>query len=1312
MTNDTPNASDQGQRLMLNGSHADFLHRFFDTSWYEICNPDLRGYEGSLVEHYLAFGYAERRSPHPYFDLHRYLDRHPEVARPGIEPLSHYFVSGWRHLHSPNGFFDPAWYLLKNPDLLAADLDPLLHYIDHGWREGRSLHPLFDTRWYLETYPDVAAADSEPLAHFLSHGWREGRRPHPLFDTEWYLARNGDIKAAGINPWLHYIQSGWREGRAPHPSFDAAWYTRTYLNPIDPIDEPLAHYLDYGWREGLRPSPEAEAPKRRSTRRLAPLLEQELNRQRKSRSGALPGLSADESRGTLAMVLHEAEVGGAPHVLKQFARWVRDHTRFGIRIVSLADGNLRHAFAEVGPLLVLSDLPEEDRADALEEFLGEDIRGVFLNSIASGKFLEYAPAGLPTVAFIHELPQVMDQFPEETDLVRRLARKIVGGGPEVTRALHERYGIEQERLVSAHSFIEALPEGTDRAARRAAAREALGLAPDRLLVMGCGLLHWRKAPETFIEVAQTVIERGVEADFVWLGGGPDMETCQKLIAEKGLGGRVRFTGYEPAVADKLAAGDIFMLSSKEDPFPLVALYAAQAEMPIVCFQKAGGIEGFVAAGSGRAVPHMDAQAMAEAVVAYASDADLRREAGAIGGAQVRRGHTMEVVGPLLLHHLREAMGIAPEVSVVVPNYNYEAYLPERLGSIADQTFQDFEVILLDDASPDNSVAVLRDFEAMRPGTRVVVNEANSGSPFVQWMRGMDMAASELIWLAEADDRCRPTFLETLLPFFDDRNMRLASCASQPVTAEGAVIGDYRPLYLDRINPGRWNQDYIATDHEEADAGLGIANSIPNASAVMFRKFTPEPEFVAELTSMRLCGDWYFYCRAIRGGLIGFSADLLNDHRRHGNTVTHKLEGSLRYFSELATVRGYLGRTYRQSAPTRERIAEFLAQDITRFGVEDPETLPKVPDQAKSLPSLLVVAPDLGPGGGQVFAISVANEWSRRGGRVVLLNVGNQQSHPTMLAKIAPSVMLLEASSPGTDLGTLIKRFDLDVIHSGIWWADRWVDNNRADLPADMPWVITMHGCHETFLRDPGIDHSFPDRMARMIERAAWVYIADKNLAVFDVLGQPERLSKVPNGVENTPVAHKLTREEIGLRPEALVLCLASRAIWEKGWREAVTLTKRLNAEGHAVDLLLLGEGPAEQAIRAEAPPHVHLMGQVAAPKAYFELADVGLLPSTFVGESLPLVLLEMMAKGLPVIATEIGEIPQIIGRGDDAAGRLIPLRAGRLDEAVFHAHLMELLDPMRRSVLQENALARFNAHFTVEAMVDRYSVLYETRAIN
>lgn len=102
----------------------------------------------------------------------------------------------------------------------------------------------------------------------------------------------------------------------------------------------------------------------------------------------------------------------------------------------------------------------------------------------------------------------------------------------------------------------------------------------------------------------------------------------------------------------------------------------------------------------------------------------------------------------------------PLVSVVVPNYNYARYLPERMESIFSQTFQDYEVILLDDCSTDNSKEIIEQYRNHPKVSAIVYNDQNSGSPFKQWRKGVEMAKGKYVWIAESDDSAKPEFLAT------------------------------------------------------------------------------------------------------------------------------------------------------------------------------------------------------------------------------------------------------------------------------------------------------------------------------------------------------------------------------------------------------------------------------------------------------------------------------------------------------------------------------------------------------------------------
>jgi glycosyltransferase involved in cell wall biosynthesis len=118
--------------------------------------------------------------------------------------------------------------------------------------------------------------------------------------------------------------------------------------------------------------------------------------------------------------------------------------------------------------------------------------------------------------------------------------------------------------------------------------------------------------------------------------------------------------------------------------------------------------------------------------------------------------------------------MTPRVSVVIPNYNHAPYLKERIDSVLNQTFQDFELILLDDCSTDNSRDIINSYAKNPHVSHIILNEENTRNTFVQWERGIRLASGEYIWIAESDDKCEPTLLEKLVAEFKrDNNLVLA-----------------------------------------------------------------------------------------------------------------------------------------------------------------------------------------------------------------------------------------------------------------------------------------------------------------------------------------------------------------------------------------------------------------------------------------------------------------------------------------------------------------------------------------------------------
>ncbi len=376
---------------------------------------------------------------------------------------------------------------------------------------------------------------------------------------------------------------------------------------------------------------------------------------------------------------------------------------------------------------------------------------------------------------------------------------------------------------------------------------------------------------------------------------------------------VTFLGVQDDVTPYLRAADVFLLTSREDPFPLVALEAAQCGVPIVCFADAGGMPAFVEADAGAVVPFADVEAMAGAVTALCADDTRRHALGARARQKLLARFTTAFTAPHLLSVCRGAAGRAPAVSVVVPNYNHGRYLRERLDSIFAQTFRDFEVIVLDDASTDDSLAVIAEYEG-RADVRVIRNEHNSGSTFTQWLKGLDAARADVIWMAESDDGCAPEFLATLLPLLRDPRVKLAYANSHVWNERSEVVGDYTSNpYLTTLSPTKWAQPYRVSAEQEMNDGLGVKNTILSASAVLFRKADVAAATRSALQSMRIAGDWLFYAQAVEGGDIAYTPQKLNFHRRHDESVVGKLLAQNRveqFFREFAAVQGWIADHYR------------------------------------------------------------------------------------------------------------------------------------------------------------------------------------------------------------------------------------------------------------------------------------------------------------------------------------------------------------------------------------------------------------------
>lgn len=236
------------------------------------------------------------------------------------------------------------------------------------------------------------------------------------------------------------------------------------------------------------------------------------------------------------------------------------------------------------------------------------------------------------------------------------------------------------------------------------------------------------------------------------------------------------------------------------------------------------------------------------------------------------------------------------LSVIVPNFNHAAFLQQRIESILNQTFQDFEVILLDDCSVDGSREVMERYRNHPRVSRLVFNDVNGGSPFRQWDKGIALAQGEWVWIAESDDYAELTFLERMMnEVAKVPDCSLAYTATWWVDEQGNKL--WETPDSDRVN--------VYTGKDFIKQKLAVSNSIANVSECIFRRSSYRPEEGHRYEWMRLCGDWLFYVLLAEQGTVWEVEQPLSYYRQHGQNVSEKAERQGLTFLEGVEVLDYM-----------------------------------------------------------------------------------------------------------------------------------------------------------------------------------------------------------------------------------------------------------------------------------------------------------------------------------------------------------------------------------------------------------------------
>lgn len=130
--------------------------------------------------------------------------------------------------------------------------------------------------------------------------------------------------------------------------------------------------------------------------------------------------------------------------------------------------------------------------------------------------------------------------------------------------------------------------------------------------------------------------------------------------------------------------------------------------------------------------------------------------------------------------------ILPLVSVIMPVYNAEAFVKEAISSVLLQTMTDWELIVIDDESKDNTIKIVSDFAKKDARIHLIVNETNLGVAKTR-NRGLDIFRGKYVAFLDSDDYWKPEMLEKMLDCAVKTNADIVYCSYELVDENGKKI---------------------------------------------------------------------------------------------------------------------------------------------------------------------------------------------------------------------------------------------------------------------------------------------------------------------------------------------------------------------------------------------------------------------------------------------------------------------------------------------------------------------------------------------
>ncbi|MBS1600056.1 MAG: glycosyltransferase [Bacteroidetes bacterium] len=338
------------------------------------------------------------------------------------------------------------------------------------------------------------------------------------------------------------------------------------------------------------------------------------------------------SKPKLLFISHEASLTGAPILLLNLLTLLKRSGQFELEVLLYRGGDLEDKFKHISSVFILKSSEYKNVKNFILRAINfvvyrlrilyfkatmQKPNLIFSNTIVNGRLIKaFKKSGIPIVTYIHELESTIQYFKKDhiSEFAIEYSDFFIAPAKIVAANLMKNHAVKEDKIFFLNYLLPYDPNVIlDKSKTREIFLRQFGIPSEKFCVVGMGKATHRKGIDIFIETCYQTYQLDKNIHFVWIGEIEDEKMSKYInnyISDNKINDAITLAGRQLYSISSLLPFDIFLLTSREDPYPLVVIEAAIMKIPALCFEGSGGAPEFISDDSGWTVPDFSAKSFA------------------------------------------------------------------------------------------------------------------------------------------------------------------------------------------------------------------------------------------------------------------------------------------------------------------------------------------------------------------------------------------------------------------------------------------------------------------------------------------------------------------------------------------------------------------------------------------------------------------------------------------------------------------------------------------------------------------------------